>query len=600
MQDFFKALRARKIDRVAAVYAVAAWILAQAASIALPAFDAPQWALRAFIVLEIVGFPVTLAIAWVAAPHPRPKKGRLPPSSRRTDITLISALALVLTAIVVQSAIVFLRPAGPKQGASAAAAGMFRAGDVTSIAVLPFTSLSADPSNRYFSDGISTELIAQLSQVPDLRVAARASSFSFQSRSADIKTIAKALNVRAILDGAVRVDGARVRIEAELSSDDGFTIWSHGYAGDLTHILDLQDEIARAITAALTHRLLGKNDSARVRPASVNPEAYRLYLEGRYYYAERSDADVAKAIALFQQATVLQPDFADGFAALARAESSSAFNFGNRQFIAPGEAAVRQALHLDPANVEALYAQAALSLVNWDWDGAAAVLRRLRALKTSSSETLNSEAVLFKYLGFPERSLSAARAATQLDPLFPVAWANIASSLFELGRYQEAGIAAGNGLALLPHQPDILVEQCGAFAHTGRLKEAQAIAGALLRAGDGKHADGCLFEIALVRGRSSEARRVADRIAQGSNVGAARLRETLGQYYLLSGDVETALVEFERAFAARELGLFTVREDHSTPASLADDPAWKALWRNAPMVKWQVVHDQIAGEIGAK
>jgi hypothetical protein len=93
---------------------------------------------------------------------------------------------------------------------------------------------------------------------------------------------------------------------------------------------------------------------------------------------------------------------------------------------------------------------------------------------------------------------------------------------------------------------------------------------------------------------------VADRIAKASNVGAARLRETLGQYYLLSGDTETALVEFERAYAARELGLFTVPQDHSTPATLAGDPAWKALWRNAPMKKWQDVHDQIGAEIGAR
>ena len=105
-----------------------------------------------------------------------------------------------------------------------------------------------------------------------------------------------------------------------------------------------------------------------------------------------------------------------------------------------------------------MIAHAALSLVRWDWDAAAADLQRLRALGLSNSETLNEEMLLFKYLGFPEQSLAAARASAKLDPLLPVAWANIASSLFELGRYEEASAAAGNGVALLPRQPDILLE----------------------------------------------------------------------------------------------------------------------------------------------
>ena len=604
MKDILKALRARRIDRVAAVYAVAGWVLAQAASIVLPAFDAPQWALRAFIVLEIVGLPVALAIAWVAAPHPPPKKGHAPAAGRPTDFALTAALALVLVAILVQVSLYFFRPApsSPRQDASIAApASMIaRPESVTSIAVLPFTSLSNDPANRYFSDGISAELIAELSQVPDLRVAARASSFSFQDRKVDIRTIAKSLNVRAVLDGSVRVESGRVRIDAELSSDDGFTIWSQAYNGDLKQILDLQDKLARAITAALTHRLLGKSELASTRPASINPEAYRQYLEGRHFFAERTEASVAKAVALFQSVTQQQPDFPEGFAALARAESTSAFNFGNRQAIVPGEAAIERALRLDPANVEAMTAHALLSLVRWDWDAAAEDLRRLRALGISSSETLNSEALLFKYLGFPEQSLAAARASAKLDPLFPVAWANIASSLFELGRFTEAGVAAGNGIALLPKQPDILTEQCGAFAHLGHIEAAQEIADSLAKAGDGKHADGCLFEIALVRGNVAQARAIADRIAAGSNVGAARLRETVGQYYLLSGDPEAALSQFETAYQMRELGLFTVRSDRSTPRSLFTEPRWIALWQKPVMRKWQAAHDRVSHEIVEK
>lgn len=209
---------------------------------------------------------------------------------------------------------------------------------------------------------------------------------------------------------------------------------------------------------------------------------------------------------------------------------------------------------------------------------------------------MKSEALLLKYLGFPEQSLDAERASAKLDPLYPIAWANMASNLFELGRYSEAGAAAANGLALLPGQPDMLVEQCGVFAHTGHPANAQTIAATLIRANDSKHADGCLFEIALAGGRLLDARKIADRIARASSLGASRLRETLGQYYLLLGDTKTAVVYFGKAFRTKELGLFTVRTDRSTPPSLEGDPAWKALWQNPAMRVWQAAHDRIAGD----
>lgn len=357
MQGFFNAIRARKIDRAAAFYAVAGWALVQGAAIALPLFGAPQWSLRALIALVAVGFPLTLAFVWVAAPHPNTsKKAHLPPAARHTDIVLLIALGLVFAAIATQLMLGLIRPTSAirtfhSRAAIASKPALALSGlrsNPTSIAVLPFMSMSADPSNRYFSAGISAELISELSHVPDLRVAARASSFSFQDKSTDVTTIAHALKVGAVLDGSVRVEGTRVRIEAELSSDDGFTIWSQTYDGELSHILDLQDEIASAITEALTHRLLGKSEFSAGRPASINPEAYREYLEARYDFAQRNDASVANAIDLLKQVTALQPNFADGFAALAMVESASAFDFGHREFIGPAQVAVQATLRLDP------------------------------------------------------------------------------------------------------------------------------------------------------------------------------------------------------------------------------------------------------------
>src|SRR5262249_1052131 len=154
---------------------------------------------------------------------------------------------------------------------------------------LPFTNMSGDPSKDYFSDGISEELLNQLANVSELRVAARTSSFAFKGKNQDIRNIARALNVRAVLQGTVRDAAHHIRIAAQLTNaGDGYRLWSKTYDRDLRNILSLQDEIARAITASLTHSLLG----ASAKPAAgapIDPEAYRKYLEGQSFSGRKTD-----------------------------------------------------------------------------------------------------------------------------------------------------------------------------------------------------------------------------------------------------------------------------------------------------------------------
>jgi TolB-like protein/Tfp pilus assembly protein PilF len=601
VQRFLKVVQTRKIDRIAAVYVIGSWFVVQAGSIALPAFGAPAWTLRVLIAGAVIGFPITLAAAWVARAHAHPARhGSASAVARHTDMALLVALMLVTAAIAAELLIRWQR-APQARSALLPVSAVQSSGQrspSTSIAVLPFTSMSDKPSDRYFSDGISTELISELSHTPGLRVAARTSSFSFRGKSADIKTIAKTLDVHFILDGAVRVEGAGVRIEAELSSGDGFTIWSQTYSGDLSHILDLQDEIAGSIAGTLTHRLFRPDERLR-RPVAVKPEAYRDYLQARYELAQRTDESVRRAIALFRRVTALQPDFAEGFAGLASAESNAVFNFSHRELIGPGTAAVRTTVRLDPGNTEALVASAGLALVQWQWDAAAQALHKMLNLQGSDSNVLNMKGLLLKYLGFPEQSLRAARASAELDTLYGVAWANIASSLFELGRYRGASAAAANALALLPNQPDLMVEQCGAWAHSGSVQQAQAMVAGLSQAQATEHAEGCRFEIALAAGNVTEAKRLAGQLVNAPPQRSPRLRETAGQYYLLAGDVPTALSLFENAYDRKDLGLLTLAGDPSIVSRLRGNSRWEALWRRPLLVQWRAAHSRIAAELGA-
>jgi TolB-like protein len=165
----------------------------------------------------------------------------------------------------------------------------------------------------YFSDGFSEELLIDLANTPQLRVAARTSSFTFKGKRADIQEIANKLHVRTVLEGSVRESGDRVRITAQLiDAASGYHIWSQTYDRQLTDILKVQDEIARAIAAALTKKLTGRPDAAN----PVDPEAYRKYLLGKFYFDHHNEVDNERAIALFKEVTTLQPDFSDGYAML--------------------------------------------------------------------------------------------------------------------------------------------------------------------------------------------------------------------------------------------------------------------------------------------
>ncbi len=171
-----------------------------------------------------------------------------------------------------------------------------------SIAVLPFDNMSGDDAKVYFSDGISEEILNDLANVRALRVAARASSFSFKGKNTDIKTIARMLAVRTVLQGSVRQSGERIRITAQLvNASDGYVIWSSSFDRDLTDVLTVQDEIARAITASLTDRLLPHQlPKPKPRLAAINADAYRAYLQGQYYLlGPRTPEGAVKALALF-------------------------------------------------------------------------------------------------------------------------------------------------------------------------------------------------------------------------------------------------------------------------------------------------------------
>jgi TolB-like protein/DNA-binding winged helix-turn-helix (wHTH) protein len=231
-----------------------------------------------------------------------------------------------------------------------------------SIAVLPFDNMSADPEQEYFSDGISEEILNLLAQIESLKVIARTSSFSFKGKDVDIATMAGQMNVRYILEGSVRRSGSRVRITAQLiDAKDSSNLWSEAYDRDYSaeNLIEVQSEIARAITGRLRMTLTGDDEERLVRVPTQNTEAYAAYLLGRERLKNRKVAELAVAVEQFSLAIELDPQFAATYAGLADAcglydsHSGGQSNELCPSSLAGREQLARKALELDPESAEA-------------------------------------------------------------------------------------------------------------------------------------------------------------------------------------------------------------------------------------------------------
>jgi len=305
--------------------------------------------------------------------------------------------------------------------------------ETPSIAVLPFVNMSRDEENEYFADGLSEELLNVLAKIRGLRVASRTSAFSFKGKGVDIPTVAQKLNVATVLEGSVRKSGKRVRITAQLievASDSH--LWSETYDRELDDIFAVQDDIAQSVVKELRAALLGaasgvateKAAAADVRKASAgrsdNPEAFQLYLQGKFYGERVTQADTDKAIDLFRRALAIDPDFALAWAGLSRMHQVQAgYGFApiNEGFERGREAAQR-ALRLAPDLAEGHIELGSVEQNHgWNFTAAEASFRRAVELAPGDANALRAAAHLARILGRVDEGLELIRRAIALDPL---------------------------------------------------------------------------------------------------------------------------------------------------------------------------------------
>jgi TolB-like protein/Flp pilus assembly protein TadD len=320
--SFFAELQRRHVVRVAAMYGVAAWIIIEVTATTFPLLHLPEWWASVVVMLALLGFPVTVVLAWIF--------DLTPEGIRRTDAVGQPPIPIRMAGI--RGAVVFIFPVillltiASWFGAGSDPARVAVASDTAkSIAVLPFANLSADPENAYFASGIHDEILTQLSRVAGLRVLSRTSVLGYAGSARRISDIAEELGVATVLEGSVQRDQSRVRVNVQLvNARTNEQIWSETYDRELTDVFVIQSEIAEKIAAALQVRLTERQRAQLAQAPTKDAEAYTFYLRAQDYY-RRPDAEqgnLENAVLLYEEAIRRDPGFALAHAKLADAHGA--------------------------------------------------------------------------------------------------------------------------------------------------------------------------------------------------------------------------------------------------------------------------------------
>ena len=347
-----------------------------------------------------------------------------------------------------------------------------------SIAVLSFKNMSADPEQEYFCEGMAEEIINSLTQIKDLKVAARSSAFTFKGKEADIREIGRKLNVDKILEGSVRKVGNRLRIMAQLINvEDGYHLWSERYDREMEDVFAIQDEITIQIISAL--KMTFGEQKLRSKRHTDNLEAYHLYLKGRHFWHRRQPAAIRKALEIYQLAAEKDPSYALAQAGLAWIYCILGLYglFPQEQAYAKVKEATEQAINLDDSLGDVQIALWSINIFyEWDWKEAERAIKRAIELETGNVEAHCFYGLLLACMGRRKEAFNAVRRAQELDPLSTYA-STLVGMVLLMGRENENAILEfQKALEIEPDFVLALYYLSGAYVRASRYQEAIAVA----------------------------------------------------------------------------------------------------------------------------
>jgi TolB-like protein/Tfp pilus assembly protein PilF len=446
--------------------------------------------------------------------------------------------------------------------------------EIKSLAVLPLNNLSGDPAQEYFADGVTEALISNLAQVRALRVISRISVMRYKGTNKSLQEITGELKVDAVIEGSVQRSGGKVHVTARLipAATDSPT-WSQEYDRDLSDVLKLQSEIARAITDEIRIQVTSVERTRLTSARSVNPQAQEAYLLGRYHLNKKNEEDLRQAIENFERAIQIAPDYAAAYGGLGEAWQERGI-WGTKSFSeveAPARTATLKAIELDSQLAEGHKMLAQLKYIyDWEWAGAEQEFKRALDLDPGSLYVHRDYSIFLMALGRHEEAITEMQRAVELDPLSSETHSNFGRILYRARKYEEAITHFNQALELESRNYTAHIRLGDVYAKLGRYDEAITMfeKAAQLRS-EGMHS-ARLARVYALMGKQREARQLLSQSKAGPF-------DIAGAYVAL-GDKDEAFRILEQAVGARNSLLVFFKED-PTFDDLHSDPRWQQLLR---------------------
>ena len=564
MTEFFQRLKERKLVQWALAYVAAAFALLQGLDIIAQQFGWPENVRRGSTLALVVGFVVTLVLAWY---HGERGKQRV----TGTEVFVL-ALLVSLGGLLVWR----FTNSSPAPGVAPVSAIVPNVIPEKSIAVLPFENLTDDKNAAYFAEGIQDEILTKLASIADLKVISRTSTRRFKSAPDNVREIAQQLGVAHLLEGSVQKSNDQVRVNVQLiNAIKDSHVWAETYDREFKDIFGVEGEIATTIADTLQVKLTGTAKRLLAARPTENAQAHQFYLQGVFYHARGSKEDYRKAIDFYREAVRLDPRYALAWTELSISWMNLSRKFLNGQeaqdAYAQALAAAQSALALDPNLAAAHTARGLVLESNFDWKGAEAEFRRAIELAPHDDAPKATLADLMATLGHPEQAVGLAREELKSDPLCASCYHWLASYLSALDRLDEAEQAIRKAIELQPGHADFYTQLTVIAIQRGDAKAALDAAQQEVEAGGWQ-------EIALALARQISGDAVAADSAleklidsQGNEAGFQ-----IAQVYALRNDPDKVFEWLDRAWANRDPGIGQLLYDPFL-MRYKDDPRFAAF-----------------------
>ena len=577
--NFFSELKRRNVYKVAVAYIVAGWALSQGNAQVLPVFDVSNWAIRLIVLLIIIGLPVALSLAWAFELTPEGIKrtataDAMPAAAKPKKYAWIY---VVVIGAAISIGLFFLGrysafTGTPRQSEAATASNK-------SIAVLPFDNLSRDPDNAFFTEGVQDEILTRLAKVADLKVIARTSTQRFKSAPDDLQQIAKQLGVTNILEGTVQKAGDQVRVNVQLiNAMTDAHLWAETYDRKLTDIFAVESEIAKTIAETLQAKLTGSEKSSIAKTPTVNPEAYELYLKGRFFWNKRTGDDLRKSIEYLKQAIAKDPGYALAYAALADSYGLLRFYGGASpaDSVVPAKAAAKKALELDDSLAEAHASLGLIATEELEVNPAVNELERAIQLNPNYATAHHWLGLALATLRQSDRSIAELKRALELDPLSMIINADLSVIYLYARRYDAAEAQARKTLEIDSRSFVARYYLGAALQLTSRLKEAIPEFQKAVELNNDPYSIAMLAQAYARNGQTDEARKLLGHLNEMAKSGEVP-EYALAIAYTSLGEKERAIEALERGFAGGNKSYLFLLPGDPFLDDLRGDPRFEAL-----------------------